>query len=615
MMFFRFILCICFSFQAIAGQAQLNEALPLDTVSIATIDQFKDASKNWAVLGAVMINRTTGDLDFSDGKNVLVFRDDKHTTIGNIKAFDHGNIDFEIQFMLAPGAKAAILFQGVYKIHLNDSWGEKNISYKDCGGISISDNISPTERNTKRVPLSNACHAPGLWQKLEVSFVAPAFNAQGAKIKNARFDKVILNGAVIHENIDLPVRGMEEKAIAPLVIVGMKGPVAFKNIAYLPVEDEQIKLQNMKYKYMDGKMNTFPDFASGKVIKTGSLDAISWQPKTTGEDFAFEYAGVMDVPATKKYHFQTVTLGGGRLMIDGKKIIEHSSGIDHEGNMNRKDIGAATVTLEKGLHPFSFTYYRNTWATVPILGVFVQGRGNYLQALHDEASYPAEDAVSRIMIKPAGETVMQRSFLLYQGKRKTHCISVGTPPGIHYSYDISNGSLLQIWKGSFADATGMWHVRGNQVLQPLGSPLLFNDQPQFVQAEQSLPWPDSLSNEAGSYQWRGYDLKAEGGPVFKYQIAGVNVADVFYPEENGKILTRKINVSGEKAASDVFFRAAKAKKIERLSNGEYYINEGEYFIRFNSSVQPTIRQTNEGEELVVLIKRGTDSEINYSIIW
>ncbi len=612
---FRFILIVYLGFQSIAAQAQLNIALPLDTVSINTIDQFKGAFKNWAVKGAVMINRTTGDLNLSDGKNVLVFKDDKQNTIGNIKAFEHGNIDFEIQFMLSPGAEAALLFQGIYKINLNDSWGEKNISYKDCGGISISDNISTTELNTKRVPLSNACHAPGLWQKLEVSFAAPVFNAQSTKIKNARFDKVILNGAIIHDNIDLPVNGMEEKALAPLVIVGLKGPVAFKNIAYLPVKDEQVKLQNIKYKYMDGKMNTFPDFASGKVIKTGSLDAIGWQPATTNEDFAFEYSGIMDVPATNKYQFQTITLGGGRLIIDGKKIIEHSSGIDHEANMNRKDIGAATVTLEKGLHPFSFTYYRNTWATVPILGLFVQGRGNYLQALHDELSYPAEDAVSRIMIKPAGETVMQRSFLSYQGKRKTYCISVGSPTGIHYSYDISNGSLLQIWKGLFADATGMWHVRGNQILQPLSSPLLFNDEPQFVQVDQSLPWPDSLPKDGGSYQWRGYDLKAEGGPVFKYQIAGLNVADGFYPEENGKILTRKINVSGDKAASNVFFRAAKAKKIERLSNDEYYINDGEYFIHFNSSVQPTIRLTNDGAELVVLIKRGIDSEINYSIIW
>jgi hypothetical protein len=191
-----------------------------------------------------------------------------------------------------------------------------------------------------------------LWQKLELSFTAPLFNSSGKKVKNASFDKVILNGATIHENIELPITGVEEKPIAPLKIIGTRGPFALRNMAYLPIKDEQVKLRNVKYKFMDGKMNTFPDFASGKILKTGTLDAISWQPTTTNEDFAFEYSGVMDVPATNQYEFQTVTLGGGRLIIDGKKIIEHSSGIDHEGNMNRKDVGAALVTLEKGFTSF-----------------------------------------------------------------------------------------------------------------------------------------------------------------------------------------------------------------------------------------------------------------------
>jgi hypothetical protein len=52
------------------------------------------------------------------------------------------------------------------------------------------------------------------------------------------------------------------------------------------------------------------------------------------------------------------------------------------------------------------------------LGVFVQGSGNYRHALHDEQSYPPENAVSRIEVKPAGETTMQRSFLWFKGRGK-----------------------------------------------------------------------------------------------------------------------------------------------------------------------------------------------------
>jgi hypothetical protein len=103
----------------------------------------------------------TGDLKVSAGNAVLVFTGDKEKAAKELKAFDHGNIDFQIEFMLAPGAEAALLFQGIYLVHVNDSWGEKNINYKDCGGISISNDISLAANNVKRVPLSNSCRAPG----------------------------------------------------------------------------------------------------------------------------------------------------------------------------------------------------------------------------------------------------------------------------------------------------------------------------------------------------------------------------------------------------------------------------------------------------------------------
>jgi hypothetical protein len=114
---------------------------------------------------------------------------------------------------------------------------------------------------------------------------------------------------------------------------------------------------------------------------------------------------------------------------------------------------------------------------------------------------------------------------------------------------------------------------------------------------------------------QGYDLAAGGKPVFRYKIAGVTVADAVYPDDDGKILTRKLTVNSSDAPDDVLFRIVEATTIDRRSNGEYYINDGAYFIRFNSAVQATVRETTKGVELVVLLKRGSNAEINYSVIW
>ena len=43
--------------------------------------------------------------------------------------------------------------------------------------------------------------------------------------------------------------------------------------------------------------------------------------------------------------------------------------------------------------------------------------------------------------------IVQRSFLRHHGETRTHCISVGTPEGIDYAYDMNLGSLLSVWSG------------------------------------------------------------------------------------------------------------------------------------------------------------------------
>ena len=63
----------------------------------------------------------------------------------------------------------------------------------------------------------------------------PRFDSEGKKIRNARFDKVVLNGQVVHENVELntPTGNawkLKEIARGPLLLQGDHGPVAFRKI-------------------------------------------------------------------------------------------------------------------------------------------------------------------------------------------------------------------------------------------------------------------------------------------------------------------------------------------------------------------------------------------------
>ena len=71
---------------------------------------------------------------------------------------------------------------------------------------------------------------------------------------------------------------------------------------------------------------------------------------------------------------------------------------------------------------------------------------------------------------------MIRGFVNYGDEKRTHAISVGDPQGVHYSYDLTRGSLLKVWKGGFADVTEMWEGRGiDQLLMPQEMSVELND--------------------------------------------------------------------------------------------------------------------------------------------
>jgi hypothetical protein len=129
---------------------------------------------------------------------------------------------------------------GRYELQVYDSFGVEQDKYPgiECGGIY------PRWINEKNVeghsPRVNASKPPGKWQTFDITFRAPRFDGSGKKIANARFVKVLHNGKLIHENVELNgvTRGAiseDEKATGPLRLQGDHGPVAYRNLRVKPL--------------------------------------------------------------------------------------------------------------------------------------------------------------------------------------------------------------------------------------------------------------------------------------------------------------------------------------------------------------------------------------------
>ena len=152
------------------------------------------ARSKWTVVGDVTLDaKNPGRLIGKPGAGVFLNGDDGRG-VDLLTGLEHGDCELHIEFNVAKGSNSGVYFQGQYEVQILDSFGkaDKDLKYGDCGGIY---NTAP--------PKTNASRTPGEWQIFDVSFKAPRFDAEGKKIANAKFIKVVHNGVVIHENVEV----------------------------------------------------------------------------------------------------------------------------------------------------------------------------------------------------------------------------------------------------------------------------------------------------------------------------------------------------------------------------------------------------------------------------
>ncbi len=595
--------------------------LPFQELNLNSMENFKKVSKNWKIAGNAFVDRNQKRTMIpTGGKGLLLNLPEKGMNENLFTSFDHGDIELELDVMMPVNSNSGIYFQGRYEVQLFDSWGVENAQHSDIGGIyqRWDDNQEKGSKGFEgHAPKLNAAKAPGLWQHFKIIFQAPKFNSSGKKIKNARFEEIWLNGALVHENVEItgPTRAaafLDEQALGPLMIQGDHGPVALRNIKYKLYQDNKVVLRNLQMKVYKSTSPNLPNLDSISPLQETSVDSIS-SMMAYGENpqQILVYTGKLVIPNPGDYLFELRVNNGGGVFLIGKDTIANLNGIY---NMNSPSFGS--TLLQKGEIPFTFIYNKH----ISYQGgftLYVEGPQLAKHPLHEPGSFliNKNNQPESIIIQPNNnETVIQRSFIMHEGEKRTHCISVGTPQNINYAFDLQFGSLLLVWDGDFLDATKMWHSRGNEQLgDPLGLPITIHGDPDFAfLINENSIWPDSIPSHA-VYQQLGYKLDATGNPKFSYKINGSVIFNKFIPSTMDRGLNRIISANNE---VEIWHKIAEGNIIEKLPDGTFAINDKNYFIDFsgNSVVKPIIRNIKGKDELIVKIPKG-NQEIKYSIIW
>jgi hypothetical protein len=226
---------------ACSGQTQ-------DLLENGVLDAFREVS-HWR--GVESVSDVDGKTEFSmKGKGKILVnaasREEKAPYLMTKEEF--GDVRIELEFMVPKNSNAGVYVAGRYEVQILDSFGHERFGSGDLGGIY--QRWDPSLPKGKQgfggiKPKANAAKAPGEWQTMEIVFRAPRFDESGKKIRDATFEKVIVNGQLVQENASTgghtrsaPFEG--DAAKGPIAIQGDHGPIAIRSYKVTPLPDPDI---------------------------------------------------------------------------------------------------------------------------------------------------------------------------------------------------------------------------------------------------------------------------------------------------------------------------------------------------------------------------------------
>jgi hypothetical protein len=192
----------------------------------------------WHVVGAVRLADDDPRAFAAAPGSGIMINSERGRTADIHTELQHASCELHVEYCVPAKSNSGVYLMGQYELQVLDSWGtpDTELKYGTNGGIYARHNHPVTHRDYGgHAPRTNASRRPGEWQELDVLFRAPRFAPDGRKLSNARFERVILNGKVIHENAEceLPTGGAYhdlDVPRGPLRFQGDHGPVAYRNV-------------------------------------------------------------------------------------------------------------------------------------------------------------------------------------------------------------------------------------------------------------------------------------------------------------------------------------------------------------------------------------------------
>jgi azurin len=355
----------------------------------------------------------------------------------------------------------------------------------------------------------------------------------------------------------------------------------------LRVLGEGPTLTQLKYSLYLGSWEKLPDFSTLTPHRSGDVpkNVINLNFDDYKNQYGIVFTASLEAPEDGEYTFYLASDDGGRLSIDGAKVVEHD-GIHPSSVKNGKR------RLKKGPHAFKLEYFQ----AASQAELFAGWKGSNFDVTAFSSWKPKTwrtpnsqngEEYFGLPLTPTDAPIIYRNFITGAGNRG---IGVGFPGGFNLAWSAETMNLAIAWRGAFIDAARHWRNRGGGHQPPAGFDAVRPTDlvpPLAVVSDAAAPWPSFTPDQPlKDYTWKGYTLDALGVPTFRYAWMGVEVEDTFTAQgdfKSGGKLVRTLKLKGKIPANAQLLLAQEA---------DIQLSEGAFQIKGQKLALPNMRSEN-----------------------
>jgi hypothetical protein len=215
----------------------------IDLIDSEGLAAWKSPTEAWAHATAVRIDpKKSNRLAYDAGPGPILVNGPTGKTRNIVTKQAFGDVELHAEFFIPKNSNSGIKLEGVYEVQISDSHGIAVPTASHAGGIYPRSEMKPVYHHIDEgyPPKLSAARPAGEWQTLDITFRAPRFDASGKKVANARFVKVVLNGQVVQDDVEVPYPTGDnwknpEHPEGPILLQADHGPVAFRNLRVRPL--------------------------------------------------------------------------------------------------------------------------------------------------------------------------------------------------------------------------------------------------------------------------------------------------------------------------------------------------------------------------------------------